>query len=186
MFYDQLAPLGGTLGPLKSDLGLFLPFRATYFMSQKHTSSFLQKGPFPPVDLAENLCVDSNHLPDLNPRVGKWAIPGPKNRSGGGWLGAFLSPVCSTSYFAETHANSCVSTLIPNHAFYVFHAQSNIWLLLSSFFSLSFLFSVQIFAQGHFLQSIVSCNFLSHEITHLFVCSVFSCTLHTFSEGLSL
>ena len=100
--------------------------------------------------------------------------------------GASSTPVSSTFYFAETHANSYVSTLIPNHAFYVFHAQSNIWLLLSSFFSLSLLFSVQIFAQGHFLQSIVSCNFLSHEITHLFVCSVFSCTLHTFSEGLSL
>ena len=28
MFYVQLAPLGGSLGPLKSDLGLFLPFLA--------------------------------------------------------------------------------------------------------------------------------------------------------------
>ena len=91
MFYDQLAPLGGTLGPLKSDLGLFLPFRATYFMSQKHTSSFLQKGPFPPVDLAENLCVDSNHLPDLNPRVGKWAIPGPKKSFRYGCAGKLVS-----------------------------------------------------------------------------------------------
>ena len=30
MFYVQLAPLGGILGPLKSDLGLFWPFRAIY------------------------------------------------------------------------------------------------------------------------------------------------------------
>ena len=30
MFYVQLAPLGGILGPLKSDLGLFWPFRAFY------------------------------------------------------------------------------------------------------------------------------------------------------------
>ena len=30
MFYVQLAHLGGILGPLKSDLGLFWPFRAIY------------------------------------------------------------------------------------------------------------------------------------------------------------
>ena len=30
MFYVQLAPLGGILGPLKSDLGLFWPFWAIY------------------------------------------------------------------------------------------------------------------------------------------------------------
>ena len=30
MFYVQLAPLGGILGPLKSDLELFWPFRAIY------------------------------------------------------------------------------------------------------------------------------------------------------------
>ena len=29
-FFGQLAPLGGILGPLKSDLGLFWPFRAIY------------------------------------------------------------------------------------------------------------------------------------------------------------
>ena len=30
-------PLGGILGPLKSDLGRFLPFQATYFIRQKYT-----------------------------------------------------------------------------------------------------------------------------------------------------
>ena len=30
MFYVQLAPLGGILGPLKLDFGLFWPFRAIY------------------------------------------------------------------------------------------------------------------------------------------------------------
>ena len=37
MFHVELTSLGGILGPLKSDLGLFLPFRATYFIRQKHT-----------------------------------------------------------------------------------------------------------------------------------------------------
>ena len=55
MFYVQLAPL-------KSDLGLFLPFRATYFIRQKHTF-FFKKGPFPPTDLAENLCVEPQTTP---------------------------------------------------------------------------------------------------------------------------
>ena len=30
MFFVQFAPLGGILGPLKSDLGLICPFRAIY------------------------------------------------------------------------------------------------------------------------------------------------------------
>ena len=45
MFYVELAPLGGILGPLKSDLGLFLPFWATYFIRQK--IFFCKKGHFP-------------------------------------------------------------------------------------------------------------------------------------------
>ena len=32
MFHVELAPLGGILGPLKSDLGVFWPFRATDFI----------------------------------------------------------------------------------------------------------------------------------------------------------
>ena len=61
MYYVLLAPLGGILGPMKSDLGLFLPFWAK--------THFLQKGPFPSTDLAENLCVDSQ------------TPPGPKSKS---------------------------------------------------------------------------------------------------------
>ena len=30
MFYVQLAPVGGILGPLESDLGIFWPFQAIY------------------------------------------------------------------------------------------------------------------------------------------------------------
>ena len=47
--------LGGTLGPLKLVLALFRPFWATF----KAKTHFLQNGPFPLVDLAEILCVDS-------------------------------------------------------------------------------------------------------------------------------
>ena len=32
MFHVELAPLGGILGPLKSDLGVFWPFRGTDFI----------------------------------------------------------------------------------------------------------------------------------------------------------
>ena len=32
MFHVELAPLGGIFGPLKSDLGVFWPFRATDFI----------------------------------------------------------------------------------------------------------------------------------------------------------
>ena len=32
MFHVELVPLGGTFGPLKSDLGVFWPFRATDFI----------------------------------------------------------------------------------------------------------------------------------------------------------
>ena len=75
MFYVELAPLGGILGPLKSDLGLFLPFRAT---RQKHT--FCKKGHFPRRIWLRTCVWTPKHLPDLNTRAGKWAIPRPKNR----------------------------------------------------------------------------------------------------------
>ena len=32
MFHVELAPVGGIFGPLKSDLGVFWPFRATDFI----------------------------------------------------------------------------------------------------------------------------------------------------------
>ena len=32
MFHIELVPLGGIFGPLKSDLGVFWPFRATDFI----------------------------------------------------------------------------------------------------------------------------------------------------------
>ena len=35
MFHVELAPLGGIFGPLKSDLGVFWPFRATDFIMGK-------------------------------------------------------------------------------------------------------------------------------------------------------
>ena len=60
MFYVQHAPLGVILDPLKSVLVLFLLFCTTNFIRQKHT--FFQKGPFPPTDLAESLCVEPQTL----------------------------------------------------------------------------------------------------------------------------
>ena len=76
MFYVQLAPLGGILGPLKSDLGLFLPCRAINFKRQKHT--FCKKGLFPQQIWLKTCVSTPKHLPDLNPRAGKWAIPSSK------------------------------------------------------------------------------------------------------------
>ena len=35
MFHVEVAPLGGILGPLKSDLGVFRPFRAIIFINIK-------------------------------------------------------------------------------------------------------------------------------------------------------
>ena len=53
MFYAQFAPL-------EIILVLFLPLCATYFIRQKHV---FQKGPFPPTDLAENLCMEPQKPP---------------------------------------------------------------------------------------------------------------------------
>ena len=36
MFHVELAPLGGIFGPLKSDLGVFWPFRGTDFTMGKN------------------------------------------------------------------------------------------------------------------------------------------------------
>ena len=67
MFYVQLALLGGFLGPMKSDLGLFWPFRATYFIRKKHT--FCKKGHFPQQIWLKTCAWIPKHLPDLNPRA---------------------------------------------------------------------------------------------------------------------
>ena len=40
MFHVELAPLGGILGPLKSDLGVFWPFWGTDFIMYKHKKTF--------------------------------------------------------------------------------------------------------------------------------------------------
>ena len=69
MFYAQLAPLGGILGPLKSDLGHFCRFGQLIYKAKTH---FLQKGPFPSTDLAENLCVDSQTPP--GPKYKGWQM----------------------------------------------------------------------------------------------------------------
>ena len=42
-FYIQLAPLGGISGPLKSELGVFWPFRAIFFLSIKYSYSIFSK-----------------------------------------------------------------------------------------------------------------------------------------------
>ena len=41
MFHVELAPLGGIFSPLKSDLGVFWPFRGTDFiMAKKQNANF--------------------------------------------------------------------------------------------------------------------------------------------------
>ena len=71
MFYVELAPLGDILGPLKSDLGRLI-------LLKPKTHFFLQKGPFPPTDLAENLCVDSQTPPRSKSKSWQMGNPGPK------------------------------------------------------------------------------------------------------------
>ena len=44
MFHVELAPLGGIFGPLKSDLGVFWPFRGTDFiMGKNQNANFSQR-----------------------------------------------------------------------------------------------------------------------------------------------
>ena len=48
IFHVELAPLGGIFGPLKSDLGVFLPFRGTDFiMGKNQNANFSKKGSLP-------------------------------------------------------------------------------------------------------------------------------------------
>ena len=59
MFHVELAPLGpgGIFGPLKSDLGVFWPFRGTDFiMGKKQKCKFLKKPSWPDFQI---LCGDS-------------------------------------------------------------------------------------------------------------------------------
>ena len=43
MFHVELAPLGGIFGPLKSDLGVFWPFRGTDFIMGKNKNPNFSK-----------------------------------------------------------------------------------------------------------------------------------------------
>ena len=43
MFHVKLAPLGGIFGPLKSDLGVFWPFRGTDFIMGKNKNANFSK-----------------------------------------------------------------------------------------------------------------------------------------------
>ena len=72
MFYVQLAPLGGIIGLLKSDYGVFWPFRAIFFYMKN------AKG-HSPKKIWLKICVwNPKNLPDLNSRAGKWDFFGPK------------------------------------------------------------------------------------------------------------
>ena len=44
MFHIELAPLGGIFGPLKSDLGVFWPFRGTDFIMGKNQNGIFSQG----------------------------------------------------------------------------------------------------------------------------------------------
>ena len=55
MFHVELAPLGGIFGPLKSDLGVFWPFRGTDFiMGKKPKCKFLKTLSWADFDLLES------------------------------------------------------------------------------------------------------------------------------------
>ena len=59
MFHIELVPLGGIFGPLKSDLGVFWPFRATDFIMGilKIWDNFLgPNGPILKFTFLESLC----------------------------------------------------------------------------------------------------------------------------------
>ena len=81
-------------GWIRTSGGHFRPsevrFRATFAIFGDYF--IRQKGPFPSTDLAENLWTPK-HLPDLNPRAGKWAISDPKKSFRHGVWGAIA---CST------------------------------------------------------------------------------------------
>ena len=49
MFHVELAPLGGIFGPLKSDLGVFWPFRGTDFIMGKNKNANFSKSPNGPI-----------------------------------------------------------------------------------------------------------------------------------------
>ena len=49
MFHIELAPLGGIFGPLKSDLGVFWPFRGPYFKMGKNKNANFSKSPHGPI-----------------------------------------------------------------------------------------------------------------------------------------
>ena len=49
MFHVKLAPLGGIFGPLKSDLGVFWPFRGPDFIMGKNKNANFSKSPHGPI-----------------------------------------------------------------------------------------------------------------------------------------
>ena len=49
MFHVELAPLGGIFGPLKSDLGVFWPFRGTDFIMGKNKNANFSKSSHGPI-----------------------------------------------------------------------------------------------------------------------------------------
>ena len=49
MFHVELAPLGGIFGPLKSDLGVFWPFRGTDFIMGKNKNANFSKRAHGPI-----------------------------------------------------------------------------------------------------------------------------------------
>ena len=49
MFHVELAPLGGIFGPLKSDLGVFWPFRGTDSIIGKNQNANFSKFPRRPI-----------------------------------------------------------------------------------------------------------------------------------------
>ena len=87
MFHVELAPLGGIFGPLKSDLGVFWPFRGTDFiMGKKPKCKFLKTLSWADFDLLE-----SNSIYIFVHENQKFTIDNFFS------LDACLSPMCSIS-----------------------------------------------------------------------------------------
>ena len=59
MFHVELAPLGGIFGPLKSDLGVFWPFRGTDFIMGKNKNANFSKPFNGRILISWNLIVDT-------------------------------------------------------------------------------------------------------------------------------
>ena len=75
MFHVEVAPLGGILGPLKSDLGVFWLFQGTDFMMGKNKNANFSKSPHGPIFKFLWWFVKWFHENGTNPSTGELFDP---------------------------------------------------------------------------------------------------------------